>query len=84
MVEESVYPFPTVDVPDHAHYTIGAVILAVGITGMLGNFLVIYAFSRWEEQAEVKLNKYNKKSQMDWCITWNRHIYTIVSSTLPI
>uniref|UniRef100_A0A8C2L4P5 Opsin 4a (melanopsin) n=1 Tax=Cyprinus carpio TaxID=7962 RepID=A0A8C2L4P5_CYPCA len=46
MVEESVYPFPTVDVPDHAHYTIGAVILAVGITGMLGNFLVIYAFSR--------------------------------------
>uniref|UniRef100_A0A8C1Q1X2 Opsin 4a (melanopsin) n=1 Tax=Cyprinus carpio TaxID=7962 RepID=A0A8C1Q1X2_CYPCA len=46
MVEESVYPFPTVDVPDHAHYTIGAVILAVGTTGMLGNFLVIYAFSR--------------------------------------
>ncbi|XP_073690113.1 melanopsin-A [Garra rufa] len=46
MVEQSVYPFPTVDVPDHAHYTIGAVILAVGITGMLGNFLVIYAFSR--------------------------------------
>lgn len=46
MVEEHVYPFPTVDVPDHAHYIIGAVILAVGITGMLGNFLVIYAFSR--------------------------------------
>nr|XP_055026967.1 melanopsin-A isoform X1 [Misgurnus anguillicaudatus] len=46
MVEKSVYPFPTVDVPDHAHYTIGAVILAVGITGMLGNFFVIYAFSR--------------------------------------
>ncbi|XP_051274438.1 melanopsin-A-like isoform X1 [Dicentrarchus labrax] len=40
------YPFPTVDVPDHAHYTIGVVILAVGITGMLGNFLVIYAFCR--------------------------------------
>ncbi|KAM4703325.1 melanopsin [Rhinophrynus dorsalis] len=38
--------YPTVDVPDHAHYTIGAVILAVGITGMLGNFLVIYAFCR--------------------------------------
>ncbi|XP_039624343.1 melanopsin-A isoform X2 [Polypterus senegalus] len=38
--------FPTVDVPDHAHYTIGAVILAVGITGILGNLLVIYAFSR--------------------------------------
>ncbi|XP_008298630.1 melanopsin-A-like [Stegastes partitus] len=38
--------FPTVDVPDHAHYTIGVVILAVGITGMLGNFLVIYAFCR--------------------------------------
>ncbi|XP_072229318.1 melanopsin-A-like [Leuresthes tenuis] len=40
------YPFPTVDVPAHAHYTIGVVILAVGITGLLGNFLVIYAFSR--------------------------------------
>ncbi|XP_072293300.1 melanopsin-A-like isoform X2 [Eucyclogobius newberryi] len=39
-------PFPTVDVPDHAHYTIGSVILAIGITGMIGNFLVIYAFSR--------------------------------------
>ncbi|XP_028286887.1 melanopsin-A-like [Parambassis ranga] len=38
--------FPTVDVPDHAHYTIGVVILAVGITGMVGNFLVIYAFCR--------------------------------------
>ncbi|KAK7902019.1 hypothetical protein WMY93_018788 [Mugilogobius chulae] len=40
------WPFPTVDVPDHAHYTIGSVILAIGITGMVGNFLVIYAFSR--------------------------------------
>ncbi|XP_049615345.1 melanopsin-A isoform X1 [Syngnathus scovelli] len=40
------YPFPTVDVPDHAHYTIGVVILVVGITGILGNFLVIYAFCR--------------------------------------
>ncbi|XP_029701123.1 melanopsin-A-like isoform X1 [Takifugu rubripes] len=39
-------PFPTVDVPDHAHYTIGVVILVVGITGMVGNFLVIYAFCR--------------------------------------
>ncbi|XP_043912525.1 melanopsin [Protopterus annectens] len=38
--------FPTVDVPDHAHYTIGAVILAVGITGTLGNLLVIYVFCR--------------------------------------
>ncbi|XP_078386742.1 melanopsin-A isoform X2 [Cetorhinus maximus] len=38
--------FPTVNVPDHAHYTIGAVILAVGITGTVGNFLVIYAFCR--------------------------------------
>nr|ANA75357.1 melanopsin 1 [Paralichthys dentatus] len=40
------HPFPTVDVPNHAHYTIGVVIMAVGITGMLGNFLVIYAFCR--------------------------------------
>lgn len=41
------HPFPTVDVPDHAHYTIGVVILVVGITGMVGNFLVIYAFCRY-------------------------------------
>nr|XP_020661617.1 melanopsin [Pogona vitticeps] len=39
-------PFPTADVPAHAHYTIGGVILAVGITGTLGNLLVIYAFCR--------------------------------------
>ncbi|XP_041124889.1 melanopsin-A-like [Polyodon spathula] len=45
-VHETPHPFPTVDVPDHAHYIIGTIILAVGITGMLGNFLVIYAFSR--------------------------------------
>ncbi|XP_023126353.3 melanopsin [Amphiprion ocellaris] len=36
--------FPTVDVPDHAHYIIGSVILSVGVTGMLGNALVIYVF----------------------------------------
>nr|XP_046258301.1 melanopsin-A isoform X2 [Scatophagus argus] len=46
MVSEAPPPFPTVDVPDHAHYTIGSVILAIGITGMVGNFLVIYAFCR--------------------------------------
>ncbi|XP_061693727.1 melanopsin-A isoform X2 [Syngnathoides biaculeatus] len=46
MSARAPHPFPTVDVPDHAHYTIGSVILAIGITGMLGNFLVIYAFSR--------------------------------------
>ncbi|XP_029560365.1 melanopsin-A [Salmo trutta] len=40
------WPFPTVDVPDHHHYTLGSVILAVGITGMVGNFLVMYAFCR--------------------------------------
>ncbi|XP_010142035.1 PREDICTED: melanopsin-A-like [Buceros rhinoceros silvestris] len=38
--------FPTVDVPAHAHYTIGVVIFIVGITGTMGNFLVIYAFCR--------------------------------------
>ncbi|NWT03859.1 OPN4 protein, partial [Mionectes macconnelli] len=38
--------FPTVDVPDHAHYMIGIVILIVGITGTLGNSLVFYAFCR--------------------------------------
>uniref|UniRef100_A0AAY4C6H3 G-protein coupled receptors family 1 profile domain-containing protein n=1 Tax=Denticeps clupeoides TaxID=299321 RepID=A0AAY4C6H3_9TELE len=46
MVQEVPHAFPTVDVPDHAHYTIGSVILAVGVTGMLGNFLVMYAFCR--------------------------------------
>ncbi|XP_049456671.1 melanopsin-A-like [Epinephelus fuscoguttatus] len=46
MAPEVPHPYPTVDVPDHAHYTIGSVILAIGITGMVGNFLVIYAFSR--------------------------------------
>ncbi|XP_070696795.1 melanopsin-A [Pempheris klunzingeri] len=46
MAPEAPHPFPTVDVPDHAHYTIGSVILAIGITGMVGNFLVIYAFCR--------------------------------------
>ncbi|XP_054436469.1 melanopsin [Pteronotus mesoamericanus] len=39
-------PFPTVDVPDHAHYTLGAVVLLVGLTGMLGNLTVIYTFCR--------------------------------------
>ncbi|KAM6996902.1 melanopsin-A [Tautogolabrus adspersus] len=46
MAPKAPYPFPTVDVPDHAHYTIGSVILAIGITGMIGNFLVIYAFCK--------------------------------------
>ncbi|KAM8956987.1 melanopsin [Lycaon pictus] len=39
-------PFPTVDVPDHAHYVLGTVILLVGLTGMLGNLMVIYTFCR--------------------------------------
>ncbi|XP_076980562.1 melanopsin [Tamandua tetradactyla] len=39
-------PFPTVDVPSHAHYTLGTVILLVGLTGMLGNLTVIYTFCR--------------------------------------
>ncbi|XP_046306106.1 melanopsin [Marmota monax] len=40
-------PFPTVDVPDHAHYTLGTVILLVGLTGMMGNLTVIYTFCRY-------------------------------------
>lgn len=40
------HPFPTVDVPDHAHYIIGSVILLVGLTGTMGNALVIYVFCR--------------------------------------
>ncbi|XP_013361773.1 PREDICTED: melanopsin isoform X3 [Chinchilla lanigera] len=39
-------PFPTVDVPAHAHYALGTVILLVGLTGMLGNLTVIYTFCR--------------------------------------
>uniref|UniRef100_A0A8C5PZS8 Opsin 4 n=1 Tax=Leptobrachium leishanense TaxID=445787 RepID=A0A8C5PZS8_9ANUR len=46
IVEVVHHVYPTADVPDHVHYTIGAIILAVGITGTLGNFLVIYAFCR--------------------------------------
>uniref|UniRef100_A0A8C8RPI2 Opsin 4 n=1 Tax=Pelusios castaneus TaxID=367368 RepID=A0A8C8RPI2_9SAUR len=45
-VQDVPRAFPTLDVPDHAHYTLGTVILMVGITGTLGNFLVIYAFCR--------------------------------------
>uniref|UniRef100_A0A674HYX6 Opsin 4 n=1 Tax=Terrapene triunguis TaxID=2587831 RepID=A0A674HYX6_9SAUR len=45
-LQDVPHAFPTLDVPDHAHYTIGTVILVVGITGTLGNFLVIYAFCR--------------------------------------
>ncbi|XP_066537423.1 melanopsin-like [Hoplias malabaricus] len=43
---EPPHPFPTVDVPDHAHYIIGSVILMVGVTGVIGNALVIYVFCR--------------------------------------
>ncbi|TSK22600.1 Melanopsin-A [Bagarius yarrelli] len=46
MVHEPPQLFPTVDVPEHVHYTIGAVIFGMGITGIMGNFLVIYAFTR--------------------------------------
>lgn len=38
--------FPPVEIPDHAHYIIGSVILIVGITGVIGNALVIYVFCR--------------------------------------
>ena len=61
MGPEAPDPFPTVDVPDHAHYTIGSVILAIGITGMLGNFLVIYAFSRYRDVREQCYHGYCKK-----------------------
>ncbi|XP_051990907.1 melanopsin-like [Xyrauchen texanus] len=40
------HAFSTVDIPDHAHYIIGSVILIVGITGVIGNALVIYMFCR--------------------------------------
>ncbi|TRY91236.1 hypothetical protein DNTS_035568 [Danionella cerebrum] len=44
--QEPSHPFPTVNVPDHAHYIIGSVILLVGITGVIGNALVVYVFCR--------------------------------------
>ncbi|KAL4623425.1 melanopsin-like [Arapaima gigas] len=43
---EHPHSLPTVNVPDHVHYIIGSVILAVGITGVVGNALVIYVFCR--------------------------------------
>lgn len=43
---EFAHLFPTVDVPDHAHYIMGSVILMVGITGVMGNALVIHVFCR--------------------------------------
>ncbi|KAF7706095.1 melanopsin-like [Silurus meridionalis] len=43
---EIAHIFPTVDVPDHAHYILGSFILIVGITGVIGNALVIYVFCR--------------------------------------
>ncbi|KAJ3610277.1 hypothetical protein NHX12_022370 [Muraenolepis orangiensis] len=46
VLTEAPPPFPTVDVPDHAHYTIGSVVLLIGITGIIGNVLVIYAFTK--------------------------------------
>lgn len=46
MIQTPRYPFPTVDVPDHAHYIIGTVIFIIGITGIVGNFLVMYAFCK--------------------------------------
>ncbi|KAL7869450.1 hypothetical protein AOLI_G00134380 [Acnodon oligacanthus] len=61
MVQDSQYPFPTVDVPDHAHYTIGSVILVIGITGMVGNFLVMYAFCKLHLQF-VKLTNQRKET----------------------
>lgn len=44
--DEFMHLLPTMDVPDHAHYIIGLVILMVGITGVIGNALVIYVFCR--------------------------------------
>ncbi|XP_062848916.1 melanopsin-like [Trichomycterus rosablanca] len=44
--ERDKVQFEKMDVPDHAHYIIGSVILLVGITGVIGNALVIYVFCR--------------------------------------
>ncbi|XP_066580129.1 melanopsin-A [Amia ocellicauda] len=52
-----VHPFPTVDVPAHVHYTIGTVILVVGVTGVLGNFLVMYVFC-WSKSLRTPANMF--------------------------
>ncbi|XP_053367587.1 opsin 4b [Clarias gariepinus] len=46
VIQAPHHPFPTVDVPDHAHYIVGTVILIIGIIGMVGNCLVMYAFCK--------------------------------------
>ncbi|CAL8259017.1 unnamed protein product [Lota lota] len=46
VVTEAPPHYTTVDVPDHAHYTMGSVVLLIGITGVIGNSLVIYAFTK--------------------------------------
>ncbi|XP_078716067.1 melanopsin-like isoform X2 [Lampetra fluviatilis] len=38
--------FPMLDIPHHVHHTIGSVVIAIGFTGIIGNFLVIYVFCR--------------------------------------
>ena len=38
--------FKKVDVPDHAHYIIACFVMVIGILGMTGNALVMFAFYR--------------------------------------
>lgn len=39
--------FSKVNVPDHAHYIIAIFVLVIGILGIAGNALVMFAFYRW-------------------------------------
>lgn len=36
-----------VDVPDHAHYIVALFVFVIGMLGMTGNVLVMFAFYRW-------------------------------------
>ncbi|XP_029018368.1 opsin 4xb [Betta splendens] len=36
--------FPEVDVPDHAHYVVAAFVFVIGVLGIAGNALVMFAF----------------------------------------
>lgn len=39
--------FSKVDVPDHAHYIVALFVFVIGILGITGNALVMFAFYRW-------------------------------------
>lgn len=42
-----------VDVPDHAHYIIAFFVFVIGILGITGNVLVIFAFYRYVDASAL-------------------------------